>query len=155
MRDNLYFRVPLPRDGRKDCARFTTSRLYLTSSFRLTPDFILGGCSTCPSAERDKRAGMIQNTLTTTTLTKEAKYLIEFFETHIMFPSSADLGTFSNEGSIKAKPRKPLLLSSLKVNRIWLSWARPPIPMKCLHGEVIQSYSGLGAGLTTRSHSPS
>lgn len=59
---------------------------------------------------------MIQNTLTTTTLTKEAKYLIEFFETHIMFPSSADLGTFSNEGSIKAKRRKPLLLSSLKVN---------------------------------------
>lgn len=116
MRDNLYFRVPLPRDGRKDCARFTTSRLYLTSSFRLPPDFILGRCSTCPSAERDKRAGMIQNTLTTTTLTKEAKYLIEFFETHIMFPSSADLGTFSNEGSIKAKRRKPLLLSSLKVN---------------------------------------
>lgn len=96
MHHNLYFQVPSPGDGRKDCAWVTTSWPYLTSSFRFPLDFTLNRCNTCPSAERDKRAGMIQNTLTVTTSTNEAKNLIEFFMTHIMFPSSANVGTFSN-----------------------------------------------------------
>lgn len=74
-----------------------SSSAVLTSSLRLPRDFTPGSPSTCLVAERNKRAGMTHNPLATSTLTKDAKYLIKFFMTQVpLFPSSSNLGPSSN-----------------------------------------------------------
>lgn len=72
---DLYFRDPVPGGGKRYCVQFSASQLCLTSCLGFPLDFILGRPSTCPSAQRKKSTGMIQNPLAVTALTKAAKYL--------------------------------------------------------------------------------
>lgn len=133
LHDNSHFLVPLPGGGRRYCAQFTASQLYLTSSLR----FLLHPWQTyyLPFSWKKQKNRNDSGHFDHHSLNQRQKAFdwilyISFSKSRCIQQLRIDL----KQNKTKAPPP-----SSLRV-----STAKPSTRMRCLRGKIVLSCSGLG-----------